>query len=95
MGKQAKSKKPRNEVSRAKASSPKSLLGVIKTLVDSGVSIAFDQYLGLYQATIYPDKKDNPINHCHFEGKSLEEVIEAARRHINRQDKQSITPSKL
>ena len=50
----------------------------LKQMINTSVSVAFKQYMGLYQATIYPKNKSNPADHRHYEAPTLEEAINVA-----------------
>jgi hypothetical protein len=50
----------------------------LKEMIDTDVSVAFDQFRGLYQATVYPNGKADLKHHVHYEAPSLEEAINVA-----------------
>ena len=50
----------------------------LKEMIDTGVSVAFDQFRGLYQTTVYPNGKADIKHHVHYEAPTLEEAINVA-----------------
>lgn len=58
--------------------SPRAAIAMLKDMIECGLSVALDEYMGEYQCTVYPEGKGQHMNHRHFENATLEGAIEVA-----------------
>lgn len=55
--------------------SPRAAIAMLKDMIECGLSVALDEYMGGYQCTVYPFGKNDPTKHLHYEAKTIEEAI--------------------